>query len=159
MVPEVVIKIAQADDAEGLSQLALRSKGYWGYDQDFLQQCQAELTYTPQQLVSKDYFFAKAVDVNKHQIVGFYALAYSQTEYVELEALFIEPSFIGYGFGSLLLKAACEKASQQAYTTLVIQGEPNAESFYLKHKAKWVKNSASGSISGRFLPIFHLSLQ
>jgi GNAT superfamily N-acetyltransferase len=159
MIPDVVIKVAQADDAEGLSQLALRSKGYWGYDPDFLKQCQAELTYTSQQLESKDYFFAKAVDVNKHQIVGFYALAYSQTEVVELEALFIEPRFIGCGFGSALLRAACEKASQQAYTTLVIQGDPNAESFYLKHNAKRVKNRASGSISGRFLPIFHLSLQ
>ena len=37
------------DEAAALSGLALRSKGYWGYDAAFLDACRAELTLTPDQ--------------------------------------------------------------------------------------------------------------
>ena len=38
-----------AQDAAALSELALRSKGYWGYDATFLEACRDELTLTADQ--------------------------------------------------------------------------------------------------------------
>ena len=38
------------DEARLLSELALRSKGHWGYDQAFLDACRAELTLAPEDL-------------------------------------------------------------------------------------------------------------
>jgi N-acetylglutamate synthase-like GNAT family acetyltransferase len=104
MVPAVALKTALPKDAECLSQLVLRAKGDWWYDQTFLQQCQGELTYTSEQLKSKHYFFAKAVALSSQQIIGFYALAYSHSKFVKLEALFVRPIVISHGIGSLLLK-------------------------------------------------------
>ena len=33
--------------------MALRSKGYWGYDQEFLDACRAELTFRPEDVVTR----------------------------------------------------------------------------------------------------------
>jgi hypothetical protein len=42
------LRAGRKDEARWLSELALRSKGHWGYDQAFLDACRAELTLTPQ---------------------------------------------------------------------------------------------------------------
>lgn len=39
-----VLRSARADEVQMLSELALRSKGYWGYDAAFLEACREELT-------------------------------------------------------------------------------------------------------------------
>jgi GNAT superfamily N-acetyltransferase len=152
------IERAKPQDAAYLSDLALKSKGYWGYGQEFLEKCRAELTYTPQQLASTDYFFANAIHIPTNRIVGFYVLFFTQKNTVELEALFVDPTIIGQGVGRTLFSSAAEKARQRNCVTMVIQADPYAETFYLKHGAKWVTNMASKSIVGRQLPILHLQL-
>lgn len=159
MKNKLVIKQAEPQDANYLSQLALRSKGHWGYDKVFLERCRDELTYAPQQLRSLRYYFAKAVHPVSKKIVGFYALAYEPPNTVELEALFIEPDYIGQGLGRVLINSAIKIATEQGYTCMVIYGDPNAETFYLKQGAIWVANKPSQSIAGRLLPVFHLSLK
>jgi hypothetical protein len=44
----VLIRPARPDECELLSELALRSKGCWGYDAEFLEACRAELTLVPE---------------------------------------------------------------------------------------------------------------
>jgi GNAT superfamily N-acetyltransferase len=91
-------------------------------------------------------------------IVGFYALVrQSRTEY-ELDALFVEPAFIGKGFGRLLVEHAKSVASTMGGTKLIIQGDPNAERFYLAMGGVLTGRKESGSIPGRFLPTFSVDL-
>ena len=42
----LVVRAARHDEAQALSALALRSKGWWGYSASFLRACEAELTLT-----------------------------------------------------------------------------------------------------------------
>jgi GNAT superfamily N-acetyltransferase len=91
-------------------------------------------------------------------VIGFYALAAQSGQVMELEALFVEPRFIGKGFGRLLIEDAKSVAAALGATLLVIQGDPNAERFYLAAGGVLSGTRESGSIPGRFLPTFRVSL-
>lgn len=153
---DTLIRPARVDEACLLSELALRSKGHWGYSPEFLQACLAELSYGEEQLLSERMRFF--VLEGARRIVGFYALVrHSRMEY-ELEALFVEPAFIGKGFGRLLVEHAKSVASTMGGTKLIIQGDPNAERFYIAMGGVLTGSKESGSIPGRFLPTFSVDL-
>lgn len=42
----MLIRKAKSSDSDTLSNLAYKSKGYWGYSQDFLERCKDDLTFT-----------------------------------------------------------------------------------------------------------------
>jgi N-acetylglutamate synthase-like GNAT family acetyltransferase len=153
---QINIRHAKPEEAEQLSQLALQSKGHWGYSEEFLQRCKEELSYSEQQLRSDAYYFAVAQ--SDEEILGFYALDYSHKNYAELEALFVEPEAIGVGIGKQLMKAACQQARLNGAKLLRIQGDPNATKFYQASGGKLVGQLASLSIPGRMLPIFEVTL-
>jgi GNAT superfamily N-acetyltransferase len=152
-----LIRPARVDEARLLSELALRSKAHWGYSPEFLEACRAELSYGEGQLLSACMRFF--VLESARRIVGFYALErQSRTDY-ELDALFVEPAFIGRGFGRLLIEHAKTVASAMGGTKLIIQGDPNAERFYLAMGGVLTGIQESGSIPGRFLPTFSVDLR
>lgn len=151
------IRLAKPDEAELLSALASRSKAYWGYTDDFMAACRDELSYTAEQLIAPQYaFYVCSID---ECIVGFYALLQLTADTVELEALFVEPSHIGHGFGRQLIKHAKDSARRNGASSLVIQGDPNARDFYLAADAVHSGSRESKSISGRQLPVFTIDLE
>ena len=152
-----VIRSAKVQEAQLLSDLALRSKGHWGYDADFLLNCKTELTYDPSQLLSPTYSF-KLAELKQQCIAGFFALNFLQPEFPELEALFIDPEFIGRGWGKRLLDAAVSVAQQHQAQRIKIQSDPFAEDFYLANGAIKVGETESQSIQGRFLPLLEICL-
>lgn len=118
--------------------------------------CQGELTYTPEQIEAPQYTFC-VLTVGDH-IVGFHALVQIDSDTVELEALFVEPSHIGCGFGKKLIEHAKDHAGQLGASSLVIQGDPNARKFYLAAGAVQSGSRESNSIAGRQLPVFTIDL-
>lgn len=78
---------------------------------------------------------------------------------IELDSLFVEPEHIGKGFGRLLIEHAKSTAAKMGATRLIIQGDPNAERFYLAAGAFVTGTRESGSIPGRYLPTFAIDLQ
>lgn len=86
---QIQFRPALADEAEFLSDLALRSKAHWGYSAAFLDACRAESSYAPRQIEddSFDFVIAMAGDA----VAGFYALRQLTGGEFELEALFVEP--------------------------------------------------------------------
>jgi hypothetical protein len=46
----LVVRQARLEELPGLSELCLRSKAVWGYDQAFLEACRSELTLLPEEL-------------------------------------------------------------------------------------------------------------
>lgn len=156
MVNSPLIRPARADEAEELSALAFRSKSHWGYAQEFMGMCRAELRVTPERLADERFLYAVA-EVKK-QLVGYYALKpLSEFEW-ELEALFVEPGHIGTGIGRALIEHAKDVASMHGAHRLIIQGDPNAEHFYLAAGAKRISERESGSFPGRYLPLFSIQL-
>jgi hypothetical protein len=84
----VAIRIRRAEPAEcdALSELALRSKVYWGYDSAFIEACRAELTVDATDVERLRVMVAE----ESEEIVGFYALAVGPPE-GELSFFFVEP--------------------------------------------------------------------
>lgn len=152
---EPKIRRAVPDEAELLSELAFRSKSYWGYSKDFMEFFRAELTYTTDDIVNEHFFIA----FDNSDPLGFYGLN-KLTEYeFELEALFVEPDFIGKGVGRALMNHAKTTAKELGGKKITILGDPNAQSFYQRSGGQYIGNRESDSIPGRFLPLFLIELQ
>jgi hypothetical protein len=49
-VVEIELRAARTDEAYLLGELALTSKGHWGYDRAFLDACRAELAFRPNEI-------------------------------------------------------------------------------------------------------------
>jgi GNAT superfamily N-acetyltransferase len=151
------LRTATADDAHVISELALRSKAHWGYSPEFMQACQQELTHTPEQILHVDSFYVVA-ETQDRAVVGFYALQRQCAGLFELDALFVEPEFIGRGIGRQLVEHALGEARRRGGLRLQIQGDPHAQSFYLTMGGRRIGERKSGSIAGRMLPLFEIDL-
>ncbi|KAF4409159.1 MULTISPECIES: GNAT family N-acetyltransferase [Streptomyces] len=145
---DTVIRAAGPEDAPVLSELALRSKGYWGYDRDFLELCRAELTLDPAETVPGRAAVAEAGG----RTVGFYALGRQRAE-VALAHLFVEPDRIGCGIGRLLWEHAVAAARAAGSVRVSIDADPFAEPFYRAMGARPAGTVPSGSVPGRMLPL------
>lgn len=150
---DVEIRPARADDLAVLSELALRSKGYWGYDPGFLAACRAELTITPDRLKSE----AIRVATHRDGPIGFCAVR-ARDQSAELMDLFVEPAFIGRGVGRLLWNAAVAEAGRLGRQRLLIESDPHAEAWYRRRGAVVIGQAPSGSIPGRTLPLLEYRL-
>lgn len=154
--PTIRLRDARSGEAALLSALALRSKASWGYDEAFIDACRAELTYTPARL--RDPRFRFVVVVADSDLCGFYALETRAPQRFELDALFVEPDRIGTGIGRTLIDHAIAAVRKAGGTSLVIQGDPHAADFYRAAGARRIGSRPSGSIEGRELPLFEITI-
>ncbi len=153
---EVRLRKPEPGEAAVLSAIAWRSKAHWGYDDAFMRACRDELTVSAESLKdSSEYWQLAEVD---GRIAGFIGVVPESTDTAEIEALFVEPEFIGGGIGRHLLLAATDAAKARGYTVLVIQSDPDAAGFYEKMGAKLVGDRPSDSVPGRRLPLYELDL-
>jgi GNAT superfamily N-acetyltransferase len=150
------IRAARVDEAGLLSDLALRSKAHWGYSPEFIERCREELTYDEEQLRCEDMRFF--VVENDQRIVGFYALKLLGANEIELEAMFVEPSLIGQGFGRLLMEHAKLVGVELGAKQLIVQSDPYAERFYKAAGGVVTGTRESASIPGRYLPTLAIDL-
>jgi GNAT superfamily N-acetyltransferase len=150
------IRDACPDEAELLSELAIRSKAHWGYSPEFLESCRSELAVDANRIGSDDFKCKVAADTNG--ILGFYIVEKISEGVYELEALFVEPEHIGKGIGRLLVQHAIKLLSESRASRLIIQGDPNAARFYVAAGARQVGFRESNSIPGRHLPLFEIEL-
>jgi len=154
MKTETIIRKAVPEEAPLLSDLAFRSKAYWGYDDAFMTACREELTLSTAKVLEHPTYVLETGG----EIVGFYNLEHISGEVVELGYLFVEPREIGNGYGSALVQHARETAKRLGYQSITIQGDPNARGFYEAWGARLVGSRPSASIAGRELPLFRLWL-
>ena len=152
----VTIRAAQTADAAALSSLAVRSKAHWGYPPEFMARCRDELRVSPDDIDGgvTTYVVAEC----DGRIVGFAGTTRIDDARVELEALFVDPPAIGTGVGRMLLTHAAATGRALGATTMLIQGDPNANRFYLAAGALPAGTRASDSIDGRALPLYVLRL-
>jgi GNAT superfamily N-acetyltransferase len=149
----MIVRPAVPAEAEALSRLALRSKGHWGYDDQFLAACRAELTVAPEQCDGVHLVLAEGGTA----LLGFYRLA-GEAPVAELADLFVDPDAIGRGVGAALLADAVDRAMALGISRLTIDADPHAEGFYARMGARRVGTVASGSIPGRELPRLELAV-
>ena len=148
----VRIRAARAEDAAVLSDIALRSKGHWGYDAEFIERARPELEITPEEIER----LRVGVAEEEGRPIGFYAID-TAADPAEVLAMFVEPSLIGTGAGAALFAAAVDAARADGAETLRIESDPNAEGFYRSRGAVRVGERTSRS-TGRSLPLLDLKL-
>jgi len=146
-----MMRVAQRDELELLSELAMRSKRYWGYSASFLQACRPELT------LAEDLLPDTIVKETKDGIVGFYALRPLDGPRVELAFLFVEPAELRGGYGRELLVHARKRAHSRGWSAMIVQSDPHAALFYVRCGAVKIGEQLSGSIPGRVLPVYELA--
>lgn len=151
------IRSATPDDAEKLSALAMRSKAHWGYSESFLAQCKGELWVSALDIETKKLDCVVA-DLDG-EIIGYGSIAQVSEEEFELDALFIEPSFIGKGLGRKLLQQILENVARKDGRVLLVQSDPNAAEFYRSCGGLEIGKSESASIPGRILPMFKYEIK
>ncbi|MEU6235665.1 GNAT family N-acetyltransferase [Kitasatospora sp. NPDC047058] len=147
------IRPARPDEAELLSALALRSKGYWGYDEAFLEACREELTLDPAAFERQ----WTAVAEEGGRVLGFVTLTGAPPQGA-LDMLFVEPDAIGRGVGRRLVEHLRAQAAALGFRRLTIDSDPFAESFYLAMGATRIGSTPSGSVPGRELPLLALEI-
>ena len=125
----------------------MRSKGHWGYNEEFLTACRVELTLRPEQCDGVHTVVAERADA----LLGFYRLA-GEAPVAELADLFVDPTAIGRGVGATLLADAVDRARALGVSRLVIDADPNAAGSYERMAARRAGSVASSSIIGRELP-------
>ena len=152
----MAIRAGRPDDAAELTELALRSKAHWGYSDAFMAACRAELTVSPEQFEDRN-FRVRVAELGDRR-VGYHAIERQPGGGYELDALFVAPDFIGSGLGRRLLEDARHIARDWGARELLIQGDPNAAGFYEAMGAVLVGTRPSGSIDGRELPLYRLTL-
>jgi GNAT superfamily N-acetyltransferase len=153
VVPDVRVRRARCDEVDALSNLAFRSKAHWGYDDALMELWREELRVQPSDLDGGRVLVA-SID---GEVVGF-ATVTGEAPDAELEAMFVEPTSIRTGSGTILFAAACELARELGCTRLLIESEPNAEGFYERHGATRIGHRESVSVPGRHLPLLVLTL-
>jgi len=152
---EVVIRRARHDEAEQLSELALRAKASWGYADEFMQACRDELTMTTAKLAAWEVWVA----LFDGALAGAIALGKrADPTRAELEYLFVEPRFQGRGIGASLFDKLIEICQARGVELLSVDADPNAEIVYRRFGFRTVGRSPSGSIVGRTLPRMELRL-
>jgi GNAT superfamily N-acetyltransferase len=149
----LVIRPARPAEAAALTDLALRSKAYWGYESDFLARCRAALEVKTAALSANPHFVAERAG----RRVGFYGFE-PLPDGVGLDYLFVEPDCVGQGVGSALWRHAVATAGRLGHPVLTVVADPNAAGFYRRMGAEPAGDVASDLEPGRLLPVFRLRL-
>lgn len=141
-------------DAKALTALTIRSKAHWDYSAEQIEIWKPDLT------ISAEYIATNAVFVlnDREQLIGYYSYLVLDEVKMKLDNIFIDPTFIGKGYGKILMEHLLSEAKQKGFDKIVLDSEPNAEAFYHKFGFK-VIGQLETSIKNRFLPIMELSIK
>ncbi|MFK0275104.1 GNAT family N-acetyltransferase [Ensifer sp. NPDC090286] len=148
-----VLRTPQPEEANVLSDLCLRSKAVWGYDEAFLEACRPALTLTADDWTDSDL----QVATDGGRIVGL-AQVRGSGNHVELDKLFIEPEARAAGIGRRLFDWCVAAARRRGATVMTIDADPGAADFYRRMGAVDDGVVASSVIPGRFLPRLKVDL-
>ena len=147
------IEKAKNTDAKELTELTIRSKSHWNYSKEQIDKWKDDLTVTPNYIDEKEVY---KLIVN-NGIIGYYAYFQLNEEDVKLENLFIEPAFIGQGYGRLLMSDFLKRIKKAAYIRVTLDSDPYAEKFYTDIGFR-VVGQLKTSVENRFLPIMEMEI-
>ncbi|TCZ76618.1 GNAT family N-acetyltransferase [Paenibacillus albiflavus] len=147
------IRKAVIQEADDLTQLAIRSKAYWGYSDEFIESCRAALTITPEFIAAAHVYVVE----DEGKIQGFIALEQDGDSSI-LSDVFIDPSAVRLGYGRVLWQHIMGLAKELGIPKVIIHSDPHAEGFYLSMGAKRIGDVESTVTKGRFLPLMEIVL-
>jgi GNAT superfamily N-acetyltransferase len=150
-------RIRKADPREArlITELTMRSKAHWGYNEEFIAAAARELEFRPEKFMPD--FLVYVIEQRDH-LAGFCSLLAIDRATVELHDLFVDPPFLGQGFGKKLWSHAVEVARSRRFERMTLTADPNAELFYVSQGARRIGETASTIQEGRSLPLMEFIL-
>jgi GNAT superfamily N-acetyltransferase len=149
----VNVRRALPEEAETLTELALRAKRAWGYDEDFMERIMPDMIVQPEYLVSEHGIVAE-----QDGVVCGYAIVRVVGEAGVLRDLFVEPAYFRQGAGTLLFGEAIRFARDRGARRLTLEGDPNAVPFYRRMGMHQVMTVPSIAGAGRLLPVMAMEI-
>jgi len=116
---------ANPEDSEELKQIAILSKGFWGYSEDLMSQWAHSPIITPKSITYATVYKA-VVDTST---VGWYRL-WDNAKIATLDDLWILPAFMGQGIGRSLFQHAVSQARSFGALSIELDADPHALAFY-----------------------------
>jgi GNAT superfamily N-acetyltransferase len=150
----IQLRNARQNELPILSELCLRAKAVWGYDDAFMITCRTELTLRPDELQSTHLQVAE----RDSTVVGLAQVKVAGTD-ADLLKLFVEPALLGSGVGRLLFEWATARARDLGAVRMMIEADPGAAAFYEHLGARYAGLAPSQSIPGRMLPRMQMELE
>ncbi len=158
-----MIRPAQIEEAEILTEISFSCKRYWKYPEEYYCIWDGELTISPDYISSNDVwvyeigleilaYYSLVALAEEIKVVG---LALERGHW--LEHMFVRPTHIGFGLGSELFVHLSDRCSKKKIKRLNILADPNARGFYQKMGCSYVQEFPS-TIVGRTTPHLVLSL-
>ncbi|WP_181950429.1 GNAT family N-acetyltransferase [Shewanella woodyi] len=115
------------NDSTELTSLILKAKAYWKYPEEWLDAWTLDLKISPCFIENNEVVI---LSINNESI-GFYGLeCHSTDKAAYLDHLWVDPKYIGKGYGRMLFELACNKAAEIGHKTMELVADPNAEGFY-----------------------------
>jgi GNAT superfamily N-acetyltransferase len=156
MAMPLSIRLARVEEAPALSELCIRSKASWGYDEAFMALARVTLEVKPEQITAGNVWVATAADGRPEGIV---ALGQSEEPAtLDLDKLFVEPRRVHSGVGRALIAHAIDEARRRDAKRLTILSDPYAAGFYERNGARLIGDAPSDAIPGRSLPLYEIRL-
>ena len=91
-------------------------------------------------------------------MIGFYAYQPENETDIKLNYLFVEPKFIGKGYGKILMREFLKRIENSEFKRVILDADPHAEKFYSGIGFR-VIGQLKSSIKDRFLPIMELEIK
>lgn len=142
-----IVRSAAAAEAAELSELAFRSEAYWGYDPEYMDKFKAYYSIS-QEFITKNPTVVLEADDGR---IGFYGILINRDE-ISLEYFFIDPEYIGKGYGRLLWDSLTERCKSLGIREFSIVTSPQARDFYVKMGAVHCGEVESLLKKGRMIP-------
>jgi GNAT superfamily N-acetyltransferase len=142
-----LIRRARLEEADILTELCMRAKASWGYDEDFMARCRPELTMTAEKLARWTVLVAE----DDGRVVGMAALGL-YGDLAELEDFMVAPDDQGRGIGRVLMAAFLREGKARGAKRAGLDADPNAEPIYQSLGFAKIGYTPSRSIPGRLLP-------
>ena len=147
------VEEAKTFDANELSELTIRSKSHWNYSKKQLEEWKDDLTITSDYINEKEVY--KLID-NK-SLIGYYSYFKLNEIDIKMENLFIEPKYIGQGYGKFLMSDFLQRIKEAGFKKVTLDADPNAEKFY-SYIGFHIVGQLECSVKDRFLPIMEMEI-
>jgi hypothetical protein len=129
---KIAFTVTQPEEAEVLSDIAIESKGHWGYSKEQLDLWRKDLFITKEHIEEQT---VRTIWMNSKR-VGFFAIKRGKENL--LNHLWLLPHAIGKGIGNLAFEEIKKECTILGIKEIVIISDPDAEGFYLHQGAKRV---------------------
>ena len=147
----IEIIIANIHDHEVLTEITKKSKAYWGYSDEQMNEWSDSLTIKENYIKSSEIY---KLLIN-NLAIAYYSYFNINEDTVKLDNLFVLPDQIGKGYGKLLMNDFILKIEQNKTKRIILDADPNAQKFY--ESFGFIKiGQIETSIKDRFLPIMEL---